>query len=127
MRILPGSLPIVASYEYRPNKTRASFIADMKARQSSKIQELGRALISAGFLTLDHQAMALGLQRSTAWTILQARHKNYGLSGKTIKRMLASEQLPPLVRSKIMEYGEEKAAGLYGGPEHRDADLPARV
>jgi hypothetical protein len=29
--------------------------------------------------------------------------------------MLAPQQLPPLVRSKIIEYGKEKAAGLYGG------------
>jgi hypothetical protein len=96
----------------------------MKARQSAKIQELGQALIDAGLCTLDEQANALGLPRSTAWTILKARHKNYGLSVKLINRMLASQHLPPLVRSKIIEYREEKTAGLYGGPQHSEPDLP---
>ena len=32
--------------------------------------------------------------------------------------------LPPLVRSKIIEYREEKTAGLYGGPQHSEPDLP---
>ena len=35
-------------------------VADMKARQTAKIQELGQALIDAGFRTLDAQADALG-------------------------------------------------------------------
>jgi hypothetical protein len=34
-------------------------------------------------------------------------------------RDLASQQLPPLVRSKIIEYGKEKAAGPYGRSEYR--------
>ena len=42
----------------------------MKARQSSKIRELAEAVESAGFLTLDEQARALGVPRSTAWTIV---------------------------------------------------------
>src|SRR5437016_9750609 len=44
--------------------------ARMKARQFSKIRELVEAVKSAGFLTLDEQAKALGLSRSTAWTRL---------------------------------------------------------
>jgi hypothetical protein len=44
--------------------------AQMKVRQSCKLRELGDALLSAGFLTLDAQANALGLARSTTWTIL---------------------------------------------------------
>ena len=31
--------------------------------------------------------------------------------------MLSSEPLPPLVRAKIIEYANEKAAGIYGGTE----------
>jgi hypothetical protein len=102
---------------------RAALVTEMKARQSMKIREIGQALIAAGFFTLDEQTKALGVPRSTAWTILQARHKNYGLSEKLIKRMLASQHLPPLVRSKIIEYREEKTAGLYGGPQHSEPDL----
>jgi hypothetical protein len=85
-----------------------------KARQSSKIRELGDALITAGFATLDKQAQAIGLGRSTTWTILKGNHKTSGLSATVINRMLAAPQLPPLVRLKILEYIEEKAAGLYG-------------
>jgi hypothetical protein len=33
--------------------------------------------------------IVLGLSRSTTWTILHGRHKNYGLSASVIKRMLA--------------------------------------
>jgi len=89
-------------------KIRAALVTDIKVRQSMKIREIGQALIAAGFFTLDEQTKALGVPRSTAWTILQARHKNYGLSEKLIKRMLASQHLPPLVRSKIIEYRERK-------------------
>ena len=31
--------------------------------------------------------------------------------------MLSSEPLPPLVPAKIIEYANEKAAGVYGGTE----------
>ena len=44
-------------------------IAEIKARQSAKIRELGQALIDAGLRSLDKQAEALGLSRRTAWTI----------------------------------------------------------
>jgi hypothetical protein len=86
----------------------------MKARQSSKIREIGDALVAMGYLALDEQAKALGLARSTAWTILQANHKSSGLSAALINRMLAAPQLPPRVRAIILEYVEEKVAGLYG-------------
>jgi hypothetical protein len=114
----------LTSPERLHGKIRAALVTDIKVRQSMKIREIGQALIAAGFFTLDEQTKALGVPRSTAWTILQARHKNYGLSEKLIKRMLASQHLPPLVRSKIIEYREEKTAGLYGGPQHSEPDLP---
>jgi hypothetical protein len=86
----------------------------MKARQSAKIRELGEALTRAGFNTLDDEANALGLCRSTTWTIISAKHKNSGLSVTTINHILTAEQLPMAVRAKILEYIHEKAAGLYG-------------
>ena len=88
--------------------------ADMKARQSSKIRELGDVLVAMGFETLDQQAEALGLARSTTWTILKGNHKASGLSATVINRMLAAPQLPASVRTTIHEYIDEKAAGLYG-------------
>ena len=96
--------------------------ARMKARQSSKIRELVEAVKSAGFLTLDEQAKALGLSRSTAWTIRAS-----GLSASIINRMLAAPELPPLARTKILEYVEEKAAGLYGGSRSQRRKFAARL
>ena len=86
----------------------------MKNRQSRKIRELKDALATAGYLTLDRRAQALGLSRSTTWTVLRGNHKASGLSAAVINRILAERQLPCIVRAKILEYVEEKAAGLYG-------------
>jgi hypothetical protein len=58
-------------------------LAEAKARQSIKIREFGAALRRAGINSLDAQARALGLKRSTAWTILNAGHKASGLSAKS--------------------------------------------
>jgi hypothetical protein len=92
----------------------------MKALQSAKLRELGYALAMAGILTLDKQAEALGLCRSTAWTILKGNHKASGLSATTINRMLNAPRLPPFARAKILEYVEEKAVGRFGhGKTHR--------
>src|SRR6266536_4128061 len=101
--------------------------ARMKARQSSKIRELVEAVKSAGFLTLDEQAKALGLSRSTAWTIRKAGHKASGLSASIINRMLAAPELPPFARTKILEYVEEKAAGFYGGSWSQRHKFAARL
>src|SRR6266576_2463654 len=78
-------------------------VADMKARQLAKIQDLGQALIDAGFRMLDEQADALGLARSTAWTILKARHKSSGLSAMIIERMLGSTLPAPLCQGEMEE------------------------
>ena len=90
---------------------RLQLAGEIKARQSAKIKEIGAALASLGYTGLDVQAKALGLTRSTTWTILHANHKSSGLSAKVINRMLAAPNLPALVRTKILEYAEEKVAG----------------
>jgi hypothetical protein len=86
----------------------------MKARQSAKMREIADALCAAGFLGLDAQAEILGISRSTAWTILRGSHKSTGISPAIIGRMLGTAALPTAVRSKIVEYANEKAAGSYG-------------
>jgi len=99
---------------------------NQRARQQSRIRELVETVEAAGFLTLDEQAKILGLPRSTAWTIRRGRHKATGLSASVINRMLAAPTLPLLVRVKILEYVQEKVAGLYGGSQRqcrRFADL----
>jgi hypothetical protein len=98
-----------------PTVTNPGVLSEMKARQSAKIRQLGQALIDAGLRTLDAQADALGLRRSTAWTILKTRHKGTGLSAAIIERMLRSSKLPPRARAILVEYVEEKSFGLYGG------------
>jgi hypothetical protein len=98
-----------------------------RARQFSKIEELVEAVKSAGFLTLDEQAKALGLSRSTAWTIRKASHKASGLSASIINRMLAAPELPRSARNKILEYVEEKTAGLYGGSRSQRRKFAARL
>jgi hypothetical protein len=98
----------------RVNRMQSGGSQDVKDRQSSKIKELSDALVSAGFVSLDEQANALGLSRSTTWTILKARHKNYGLSGALINRILQRPGLHRSVRAKLIEYIQEKASGFYG-------------
>jgi len=110
-----------------PSERPLPVSARMKARQSFKIRELAQAVESAGFLTLDEQAKALGLSRSTAWTIRRASHKANGLSASIINRMLAAPELPPLARTKILEYVEEKGAGLYGGSQKQRRKFAARL
>lgn len=86
----------------------------MRERQSLKIRALGEALIRSGFCTLDQQAVALGLARSTTWTILRGTHKASGLSATIINRMLSTSDLPLLAKHTILEYIDEKMTGLYG-------------
>ena len=85
-----------------------------KTRQTSRIRELGAALAADGLVTLGEQARALGLSRSSAWTVLKANHKASGLAAGTINQMLSSPALPPRARVTILTYIEEKFAGLYG-------------
>jgi hypothetical protein len=99
----------------------------MKARQTAKIRELGDALVASGLHTLDEQATALGLPRSTTWTILRANHKASGLTATVITRMLATPRLPPRVRAVILEYVQEKAAGAYGHSKMQLRRFAARL
>jgi hypothetical protein len=86
----------------------------MKARQCAKLRDLRQALIDAGFRSLDQQAAALGLCRSTAWVVLQGHHKASGLSAAIASRMMASPRLPQSARTVLLEYIQEKSAGAYG-------------
>ena len=108
-------------------KTTNLSLAAMKARQSSKIREIGKALISTGFVSLDAQAKVLGLPRSTAWTIRAAEHKGTGISARIVCRMLSSAQLPALARVKIVEYAEERAAGIYGGTKTQNRRFASKL
>jgi hypothetical protein len=87
--------------------------------QTDQIRSIGDALDHAGFRSLDAKAKALGLPRSTTWTILQGSHKTSGLSAATVQRMLASPQLPAAARAAILAYVEAKTAGTFGRAHRR--------
>ena len=95
-----------------------TLISAMKARQAAKVREIGEALVTAGYDNLDAQAAALGLSRSTTWTIIRGTDKSSGLSAAVLNRMLSAPVLHPHVRRKILEYVLEKSAGLYGTPRN---------
>ena len=86
----------------------------IKDRQCAKIKEIGDALASVGYLTLAEQSRALGVCRSTTWTLVKSCHKATGLSAQLINQMLGSPNLPPPVRDKINEYVSERLEGKYG-------------
>jgi predicted ATPase len=95
-------------------QTPRSIASSLKMKQGKKIAVLREALVQAGLYSLDEQAAALNLSRSTAWTVLRGSHKASGLSAKIVKRMLASPQLPAEARIKLREYVDEKLAGSFG-------------
>jgi hypothetical protein len=108
---MKSSMTVDTPPSYQPGRIT---VTQMRERQSAKIWELKVALMAAGVFSLDEQAEVLGLSRSTAWSVLNGHNKTGGLSALTINRILASSRLPALVRAKILEFVEEKAAGLYG-------------
>ena len=84
-----------------------------KAHQTMKLHQIRQALHEEGLRSLDQQAAALGLPRSTTWFVISASHKGSGLSSRVIKRMM-SAQLPAKVHAVLAEYIEEKIQGRYG-------------
>jgi hypothetical protein len=111
-----------------PSRVRDRLLpTELKALQRLKIRKLRDALVNAGLVTLDAQAEALGLRRSTTWAILQANHKASGLSAAIVNRMLESPHLPQTVRATLFEYIEEKSAGYYGASVIQRRRFAARV
>jgi hypothetical protein len=95
-------------------------MTDGRARQTERIKLLRQALLNAGHVSLNQQAAALGLARSTTWAVLQANHKCWGLRAAVVKRMLASPTLPASARDAILSYVDEKLRGAYG---HNDLQV----
>jgi hypothetical protein len=74
-----------------------------------RLRKIGEALNAAGYETLDEQAKALGVKRSTAWYIVNGKNKRDRLSEKTTKRILANPNTPPTVRAIIRQYLAERS------------------
>ena len=60
--------------------------------------------MAEGYTSLDKQAKALGLHRSTAWTIIKNKHKLGRLNAKTTQSILANSDTPASVRAVIQQY-----------------------
>jgi hypothetical protein len=76
------------------------------SRDKAALQRIAEALVASGFTSLDAQTKALGLPRSTVWTIMTAQHKVGRLTFKVRARMLANPNLPRLVRAELEAAGE---------------------
>ena len=84
----------------------------MPPKHTVGLQHISEALIASGYTKLDAQAKALGLHRSTAWTIIKTKHKLGRLSTKTTKRILTNPELPSSVRSVVQTYLAERSDAL---------------
>lgn len=96
------------------DSSAARSLTAMKTLQSQTLRQLRQALIESGVIGLDEQAIALGLSRSTAWTVLQSQHKCSGIKAALLVRMLASPKLPAAARAIIVKYVHERTKGQYG-------------
>jgi hypothetical protein len=85
---------------------------DARRNYAVGIQHIREALIACGYVRLDKQAKALGIHRSTAWTIVRTKHKLGRLSTKTINRVLANPELPSSVRAIVQQYMAERSDAL---------------
>lgn len=107
---------LIQRSESRNNFIRAELVEVEASMGSDKIPndliELGRiseALISSGYTSLDKQAKALGVHRSTAWVIIKNKHKLGRLSAKTVYRILGNPQTPPAVRTVVQQYMSKRS------------------
>jgi plasmid maintenance system antidote protein VapI len=111
------AVSLIQRSESRNNLIRAELVDVEASMGSDKIPkdliELGRiseALISSGYTSLDKQAEALGVHRSTAWVIIKNKHKLGRLSAKTVYRILGNPQTPPAVRTIMQQYMTKRSA-----------------
>jgi Mn-dependent DtxR family transcriptional regulator len=75
-----------------------------RLRQTTSLEQIADALIAGGYTSLDQQAKALGICRSTAWTIIKTKHKLGRLNVKTTQKILANPETPAAVRAAIEKY-----------------------
>ena len=123
----PSDVPTFCALEPQGHSREDSSPLRPRERQNAKIGEIKAALAAGGVITLDKQAEALGLSRSTAWHLLNGKHKGSGISATVINRMLAASRLPSAVRVTILEYIAEKVAGRYGDTKLRLSKFTARI
>ena len=84
------------------------YLNSSSVRRTTPVQHIADALVAAGYSSLDDQAKALGVHRSTAWTIIRTKHKLGHLNAKTTERMLANPELLPCIRDVLKKYKTER-------------------
>jgi len=78
--------------------------SSLSQHRTIPVQAIAEALVAEGYTSLDKQAKALGLGRSTAWTIIKKKHKLGRLNAKTTHSILANPDTPASVRAVIRQY-----------------------
>ena len=111
MSCAPSNFDLRLKAHMNPYQPRRPSLAAMKVRQSTSIREIANAIVAAGFVALDEQANALGLSRSTTWTIIKGCHKSSGLSARIINRILAARHLPRLFAPGSLTTSSKKSLG----------------
>ena len=90
-----------------------------KARQASKLAEIRKALIAAGYDTTAKQALALGISRSTAWVVLNRDNRAGGSAMKVNRNEARTESINIRVRPSIkrmavaMAKAEERSLSIF--------------
>ena len=90
-------------------------------------ERLERRLRLPGFWLWTSKLKFLDCVAALPGVYSKGRHKSSGLSATTINRMLAAPSLPPSVRAILLEYIEEKTAGVYGDCKKRRSQFAARL
>ena len=78
--------------------------SSLSQHRTIPVQAIAEALVAEGYTSLDKQAKALGLGRTTAWTIIKKKHKLGRLNAKTTHSILANPDTPASVRAVIQQY-----------------------
>ena len=76
----------------------------MGTLRQNPLAAITEALIRSGYRSLDAQARALGISRSTAWTIVSGKHKRGRLHVNTTVKILSNPALPVQVRAVVEAY-----------------------
>ena len=103
----------------QPNAAEGVLVDELRekgALRHNALRAITDALIRSGYKSLDAQARALGICRSTAWTVIKQKHKLGRLHDNTTTKILANPELPVQVRAAVEAYvGAVKLGSLASG------------
>ena len=101
--VLAGAPNEMAAINKPHQGPRSKYPSMKSVDDTDLLQRLAAELAAAGYDTLDEQAKALGIHRSTAWTIVKCKHKLGRLNIKTRQKMLNNPHLPSGVRAILQD------------------------